>query len=117
LILLKRQSCSLVRLVRRLLERQRVLVLGLEIGLIQMLSKDQQNFGVLWNWVRVRVPLQAPLTLPPKQRRQVLFVLQKGIAASLCAVDFPARHRASLLAVFESLLLNLPVPMLFVELR
>jgi hypothetical protein len=53
-----------------------------------------------------------PLALPPEQRRQVLFELRKGIAESLYAADFPARHRAGLLATSQSPLLGLLVPML-----
>jgi hypothetical protein len=82
-----------------------------------MLSRDQQNFWVLWSLVRVRVPLQAPLILPLGQRRQALFVPPQGIAASLCAMDFPARHRAGLIAASQSLPLGLLAPMLFVALR
>jgi hypothetical protein len=56
----------------------------------------------------------APWTLPPEQRRQVLFVPLQCIAASLCAADFLARHRVGLIAASQSLPLGLPVPMLFV---
>jgi hypothetical protein len=102
----------LARLVRRLLVWRRVLGLGLE-----RLGPERQIEMPLENRQMVRLvlgPLREPLTLPPGRRRQALFVPLQCIAASLCAADFPARHRVGLLAAFQFLPLGLPVPMLFV---
>jgi len=104
----------LVRLVRRLLEQQRAL--GPELG-AERLGPERQTEMPPKGRQMVRLvpgPLREPLTLPPGQRRQVLFVLLQCIAASLCAADFLARHREGLLAASQSLPLGLPVPMLFV---